>query len=78
MSKLIAAAKSVLDPKNSETYSLWGGVALTLAGHYLPGVMGALDSVAGAISEGKMSGGALIGTLFLYAAQRMGSKAAKA
>lgn len=75
--KAIAGVSSLFDPSSSEFWAAWVAVAVKLLGHYFPPVMEQINTIAGVISDGQVSGQMMLTGLFAYAALRMTSKAAK-
>ncbi len=75
--KAMAGVAVLLDPSTSEFWAAWVAVSVKLLGHYFPPVMEQINTIAGVVSDGQVSGQMMLTGLFAYAALRMTSKAAK-
>lgn len=78
LKRIKAGLLPLLDAKASESYALWGTVAVKLIAKFFPSVMGVLDGFAGFISNGKVDGDMFLSGTITYVILRVVSKGAKA
>lgn len=74
--RLLAALKALKNPKASESYVFWIGLAMNILCRFAPGVCSVLDGFAQAAANTNFS--TFLAAGMVYVVARMGKKAATA